>query len=203
MKENNLNLNLYSLKNPLPNLDSKPAQALNQLNLSYVHLVEGATGGDRNIDPEFKFQLLRQQFKATYIANNGYDLNLALDARNNDKVDLICFGKPFIANPDLVARFKRKAPLAELKEQFLYSGGAEGYTDYPKMISKDPLAGVTLEKMLEQLVQHYGWDGLGQEIQINCFLYEPSLNSSLKFLRRTPWARTQVEELFKIYLKEK
>ncbi len=69
--------------------------------------------------------------------------------------------------------------------------------------SKDPLAGITLEKMLLQLVEHYGWEGLGEEIHINCFLFEPSINSSLKFLRRTPWARTQVEDLFKIYLREK
>lgn len=69
--------------------------------------------------------------------------------------------------------------------------------------SKDPLAGITLEKMLLLLVEHYGWEGLGEEIHINCFLFEPSINSSLKFLRRTPWARTQVEDLFKIYLSEK
>ncbi len=69
--------------------------------------------------------------------------------------------------------------------------------------SKDPLAGITLENMLLQLVEHYGWESLGQEIHINCFLFEPSIKSSLKFLRRTPWARTQVEDLFKVYLQEK
>lgn len=69
--------------------------------------------------------------------------------------------------------------------------------------SKDPLAGITLENMLLPLVEHYGWETLGQEIYINCFLFEPSIKSSLKFLRRTPWARTQVEDLFKVYLQEK
>ena len=69
--------------------------------------------------------------------------------------------------------------------------------------SKDPLAGVTLENILTQLVEHYGWEALGEEIHINCFLFEPSIKSSLKFLRRTPWARTQVEELFKVYLRER
>ena len=69
--------------------------------------------------------------------------------------------------------------------------------------SKDPLAGITLENILIQLVEHYGWEALGEEIHINCFLFEPSIKSSLKFLRRTPWARTQVEELFKIYLRER
>jgi uncharacterized protein (DUF2132 family) len=56
--------------------------------------------------------------------------------------------------------------------------------------SKDPLHGITLEKILNQLVQQYGWAELAKRIPIGCFLNEPSLKSSLKFLRRTPWART-------------
>lgn len=63
--------------------------------------------------------------------------------------------------------------------------------------------GITLKNMLNQLVDHYGFAALGEEININCFLFEPSINSSLKFLRRNPWARTQVEDLFRVYLKEK
>ncbi len=179
------------------------ADQLNPLGLAYVHIIEGATGGDRNIDPNFDFQLLKKKFKTTYMANNGYTLESSLVARENKSADLICFGKPFISNPDLVARFKAKAPLNELRADLLYGGGAEGYTDYPFLKSKDPLLGVTLENMLRQLVDQYGWEGLGKEIHINCFLFEPSLNSSLKFLRRTPWARSQLEDLFKIYLKEK
>jgi uncharacterized protein (DUF2132 family) len=61
---------------------------------------------------------------------------------------------------------------------------------------KDPLHGVTLEAMLLQLVERYGWEELGQRIEIRCFNYEPSIKSSLKFLRRTPWARKKVEELY-------
>ena len=68
---------------------------------------------------------------------------------------------------------------------------------------KDPLLGITLENMLTQLVDRYGFEALGEEININCFLFEPSISSSLKFLRRNPWARTQVEDLFRVYLKEK
>jgi uncharacterized protein (DUF2132 family) len=64
------------------------------------------------------------------------------------------------------------------------------------MPSGDPLHGVTLETMLRKLVNKYGWDGLGGRIDINCFKSDPSINSSLKFLRRTPWARKQVEELY-------
>ncbi|KZY98034.1 transporter [Oleibacter sp. HI0075] len=60
----------------------------------------------------------------------------------------------------------------------------------------DPLHGVTLEAILNQLVDHYGWEGLASRININCFKSDPSVKSSLKFLRRTPWARTKVEELF-------
>lgn len=58
------------------------------------------------------------------------------------------------------------------------------------------LNGITLESLLTRLVDHYGWDELGRRIDINCFVSEPSIKSSLKFLRRTPWARKKVEDLF-------
>lgn len=61
---------------------------------------------------------------------------------------------------------------------------------------KNPLHGITLEKMLNQLVEHYGWEMLGRMIQINCFNFHPSIKSSLTFLRRTPWARAKVEALY-------
>jgi uncharacterized protein (DUF2132 family) len=62
--------------------------------------------------------------------------------------------------------------------------------------SKDPLHRITLEMILNQLVQQYGWVELGKRIPIRCFINEPSIKSSLKFLRRTPWARKKVEELY-------
>ena len=62
--------------------------------------------------------------------------------------------------------------------------------------SKDPLHGVTLERLLTELVEHYGWEELGHRIDIRCFNFDPSLSSSLKFLRKTPWARTKVEALY-------
>jgi uncharacterized protein (DUF2132 family) len=62
--------------------------------------------------------------------------------------------------------------------------------------SKDPLHGITLEMILNQLVEQYGWAELARRIPIRCFFNEPSLKSSLKFLRRTPWARQRVEELY-------
>ena len=63
-------------------------------------------------------------------------------------------------------------------------------------LSKDPLHGVTLERLLTELVEHLGWEELGERIDIRCFRYEPSIKSSLVFLRKTPWARAKVEELY-------
>jgi uncharacterized protein (DUF2132 family) len=60
----------------------------------------------------------------------------------------------------------------------------------------DPLYGVTLKMILEYLVKEYGWQTLGEDIKINCFVSDPSIQSSLTFLRKTPWARKKVEELY-------
>lgn len=61
---------------------------------------------------------------------------------------------------------------------------------------KNPLHGITLQMMVTQLVEHYGWEMLGRMIPINCFNWQPSIKSSLVFLRRTPWAREKVEALY-------
>jgi uncharacterized protein (DUF2132 family) len=65
--------------------------------------------------------------------------------------------------------------------------------------SNDPLHGITLEMILTQLVEHYGWDEMGRIINIRCFNNDPSIKSSLKFLRKTPWARNKVEALYLKY----
>lgn len=65
--------------------------------------------------------------------------------------------------------------------------------------SKDPLHGKTLEAILNELVTHFGWEQLGARIRINCFNDNPSIQSSLKFLRKTPWARKKVEDLYLAY----
>lgn len=65
----------------------------------------------------------------------------------------------------------------------------------------DPLHGKTLEHILTILVEHYGFKELGKRIKVNCFISDPSIKSSLKFLRKTPWARTKVEQLYIKYLK--
>lgn len=62
--------------------------------------------------------------------------------------------------------------------------------------NKDPLHGLTLEAIVTSLVEHYGWEDLGRQINIRCFTSDPSVKSSLKFLRKTPWARKKVETLY-------
>lgn len=64
------------------------------------------------------------------------------------------------------------------------------------MTSKDPLHGVTLEQILTQMLERFGWEELYRNIRINCFAYDPSIKSSLTFLRRTPWARKKLEDWF-------
>jgi len=62
--------------------------------------------------------------------------------------------------------------------------------------STDPLHGVTLKALLTELVEQYGWEALGKQVKIKCFTNDPSISSSLKFLRKTPWARQKVESLY-------
>ncbi|MDB5567381.1 MAG: NADH:flavin oxidoreductase/NADH oxidase [Tardiphaga sp.] len=105
---------------------------LNAEKLIYLHVVEGATGGPRDVAP-FDYAGLRKRFKGTYIGNNGYDLALANKVLAANEADLIAFGKPFISNPDLVERLKTGAPLNEPDKATFYGGGAKGYTDYPAL----------------------------------------------------------------------
>lgn len=68
---------------------------------------------------------------------------------------------------------------------------------------RNPLHGITLEQIVTELVAHFGWAELGQQVPIRCFNENPSVASSLKFLRRTPWARAKVESLYMFMLREK
>ena len=106
-------------------------EAVNRFDLAYLHHVEGATGGDRNVAPDFDFQKLRRAFDGLTMMNNGYDLDLALQALREDRADLIAFGRPYIANPDLVERLRRGASLAKPDQATFYGGDARGYLDYP------------------------------------------------------------------------
>jgi N-ethylmaleimide reductase len=106
---------------------------LNHLKPVYLHVIEGQTDGPRDFDPTFDFHALRRQFHGTYMANNGYSLGLAAESIAKGAVDLVAFGRPFIANPDLVERFHINAPLTSFDPTTNYGGGAKGYTDYPTM----------------------------------------------------------------------
>ncbi|MGY8665003.1 alkene reductase [Bradyrhizobium sp. UFLA05-109] len=109
---------------------------LNALKLVYLHVVEGATGGPRDFAP-FDYADLRKRFSGAYIANNGYDFELATKVLDAGAADLIAFGKPFISNPDLVERLKKGAVLNEWDKNTFYGGGAKGYTDYPRLEAAD------------------------------------------------------------------
>ena len=123
--------NGVSSSDPQPQFDYI-AEQLSELGIAFIHVVEGATGGPRDVAP-FDYDALRQRFKQTYLANNGYDLELATARINANEADLIAFGRPFISNPDLIERLKTGAPLAPLNQATLYGGGAKGYTDYPTL----------------------------------------------------------------------
>lgn len=72
----------------------------------------------------------------------------------------------------------------------------------PQTQPRNPLHGITLEAMVSALSEHYGWPGLAQRIPVRCFAIDPSVSSSLKFLRKTPWARDKVEGLYLFMLRE-
>jgi N-ethylmaleimide reductase len=107
-------------------------EALNQRGIAFIHFIEGATGGPRDL-PGFDYAAARQAFKGTYIANNGYDRQMAIDAIESGKADAIAFGRMFISNPDLVERLKLNAALNEPNPSTFYTPGPVGYTDYPTL----------------------------------------------------------------------
>ena len=112
-------------------------EQLAPLNLAFIHIVEGATGGPRDYAP-FDYAALRSRFKngnaqGAWIVNNGYTRAMALEAVASGAADMVAFGKPFISNPDLVSRLRADAPLASLNPATLYGGNAAGYTDYPAL----------------------------------------------------------------------
>ncbi|MHA7968534.1 alkene reductase [Rhizobium sp. CAU 1783] len=105
--------------------------------LAFIHVIEGATGGPRDNLP-FDWAGLKAAYsaaggKAAWMVNNGYDREMAIEAVASGRADIVSFGKPFISNPDLVRRLKENAPLNEADRATFYGGGAEGYTNYPKL----------------------------------------------------------------------
>jgi N-ethylmaleimide reductase len=114
-------------------LFSRAVERLSELGIAYLHVIEGETQGARAPENGFDLSTLRKLFKGAYIGNNGYDPALAAQRVANGDVDLVAFGRAYIANPDLVERIRLGAPLAELDKATLYGGGAEGYVDYPAL----------------------------------------------------------------------
>ncbi len=114
------------------------ARALGPLGLAYVHVIEGATGGPRELaDRPFDYAAFKAAYRAAggtgaWMVNNGYDLTLAQLALDQG-ADLVAFGRPYIANPDLVARLKAGGPFNPPDKMTFYGGGAKGYTDYPSL----------------------------------------------------------------------
>ncbi|WP_369931239.1 alkene reductase [Xanthomonas sp. NCPPB 2632] len=106
-------------------------EQLNRFQLAYMHFVEGATATSRSVPEGIDLDALRAIFKGPYIGNNNYDLALAVNRRKEGKVDAVAFGRPFIANPDLVHRLKVGAELAIAPRSTYYGNGATGYTDWP------------------------------------------------------------------------
>jgi N-ethylmaleimide reductase len=102
------------------------------LQLAFIEVVEGATAGARDFAP-FDYAALRRRFAGAWVVNNGYQRQTAMEAVASGAADCVSFGRPFVSNPDLVARLREDAPLAPLDPATLYGGGAKGYTDYPAL----------------------------------------------------------------------
>lgn len=124
-------------ENPQP-LFEYVVKQLATLKLAYIHVVEGATGGPRELeDRPFDYEALKAAYrqaggKGAWMVNNGYDKPLAEEALKEGD-DLVAFGKPFISNPDLVRRLREGAPLNPWDKNTFYGGGAKGYIDYPAL----------------------------------------------------------------------
>ena len=107
--------------------------ALSKAGLLYIHDIEGVTQMTRDTPEGVDFPALRRRFSGAYIANNQYTLELAEQVLARGDADLFSFGRPYLANPDLVDRLRNGAPLAEAPKQYWYGGDAVGYSDWPGM----------------------------------------------------------------------
>ncbi len=124
--------------------DANPQETFNyavsqmdRAGLCYIHVIEGETQGPRDAIPGFDFLALKRLFRGLYMANNNFTLELAERARSTDAADLVCFGRPYIANPDLMERLRDGIPLApEAPKETWYGGREKGYTDFPRADGK-------------------------------------------------------------------
>ncbi|OSP54695.1 alkene reductase [Pseudoruegeria sp. SK021] len=137
-KRTGLRLSPFSNANDVSDSDpftlfSGVVTRLNDYGLAYLHLVEGQTGGARDTPEGDEITRLRALYNGIYMGNNGYTRDMAIDAVESGAVDLVAFGRPFIANPDLVERLKQDAALSDLDRDTLYGGDEKGYVDYPTL----------------------------------------------------------------------
>ena len=114
------------------------AEQLSGRGLAYLHIIEGDMSGLPA--PPFDYKNLKRLFGGLVIANNGFDKPRANKAIADGRADLIAFGTPFIANPDLVIRLFLDAPLMPVNRETLYGGSEQGYTEYPIMRAVAPHA---------------------------------------------------------------
>lgn len=105
---------------------------LTPLQLAYIHVIEGETGGDRQPQP-FDYAAMCKPYQGVWMVNNGYQRASAVEVIESGRADLVAFGREFIANPDLPRRLRTNAPLNPLDASTLYGGDAHGYTDYPAL----------------------------------------------------------------------
>jgi N-ethylmaleimide reductase len=138
-----LRLSPVTPSNDIVDADPQPlfeyvVRELAPLGLAYLHIIEGATGGPREVEGRpFDYAALRQAWRAAgakgaWMVNNGYDKPLA-EAALKEGDDLVAFGKPFISNPDLVRRLREGAPLNPWDKNTFYGGSEKGYIDYPAL----------------------------------------------------------------------
>ncbi|RMD79903.1 MAG: alkene reductase [Gammaproteobacteria bacterium] len=106
-------------------------EALNRFGLAYLHVTSMGAEEPGAAGPPFDLGLLRRAWRGVYVANGGYDRERAQEAIRSGAADAVSFGRLFLANPDLVTRFRLGAPLNEPDPETFYGGGAHGYTDYP------------------------------------------------------------------------
>lgn len=129
-------LSPYGVHNEMPHYEEVDAAyeyiatKLNELNIAYLHLVDHSSMGSPEV-PAHLVKTIRENFTNTLILSGGYNATRAQQALENDAADLVAFGRPFLANPDLVERLKNNLPFNQVKFDLLYTAGAEGYTDYP------------------------------------------------------------------------
>lgn len=123
-------------RDPQP-LFNHVAEQLAPFGLAYLHVIEGMTGGAREVElgvgGGFDYATMRERAKTPWIVNNGYDRTMALDAVASGRADAVAFGRAFISNPDLTRRLRENAALVKADSSTFYGGGAKGYTDYPAL----------------------------------------------------------------------